>query len=190
MSSKSYCVRNLFDYLCILFEGITEEDQKDMAGKTEGFTGYDINCLCQDAMREPVRKIQQAQYFKQVITRDGSRKWRACEEGEDGAVYKNTYMEIPAQELADVTVTRVDLETEVVKLIPSVSTDELQQYQNFIDKHSDSGKLKPYPGKRCLSLQELCKKCIQRRVTWNHMDNITQLPLPQKLKSFLLNQTQ
>ena len=158
-----------------------------MAGKTEGFTGYDINCLCHDAMKEPVRKIQQAQYFKQEITQDGSRKWRACAEGEEGAVYKKTFMEIPDEQLCDA---RVDLETEVVKLIPSVSTEELQQYQDFIDKHLDSGKLKPYPGKRCLSLQELCKKCIQRHVTWNHMDNITQLPLPQKLKSFLLNKTQ
>ncbi len=161
-----------------------------MASKTDGFTGADINCLCRDAMMEPLRKIQRAQYFKKVSTQDGSKKWRVCEEGEEGAVYKESFMEIPGEEFADPEMCRADLETALRKARPSICTEDLQQYQDFIEMHLDSGKLKPDPRKRCLSLQELCKICIQRCVTWNRMDCVTQLPLPQKLKSFVLNKTQ
>ncbi len=160
-----------------------------MARNTDGFTGADINCLCRDAVMEPLRKIQRAQYFEQVLASDGSKKWRACAEGDEGAV-KKSFMDIPAEEFSEPTMSTEDLETALRKSRPSISTEELKQYQEFVDRHLDSGKLKPNPSKDCPSLQDLCKKCIQKHLIWDRSDCVTRLPLPRKLKLFLLNQTQ
>ena len=40
---------------------------RDLAGLSEGYSGSDIAIAVQDALMQPVRKIQQATHFKKVI---------------------------------------------------------------------------------------------------------------------------
>lgn len=45
---------------------LNEEDFKELAHKTEGFSGADISVLVRDALMQPVRKVQTATHFKKV----------------------------------------------------------------------------------------------------------------------------
>jgi vacuolar protein-sorting-associated protein 4 len=43
-----------------------EEDYKELAKKTEGYSGHDISMVVRDALMQPVRKVQDATHFKRV----------------------------------------------------------------------------------------------------------------------------
>lgn len=45
---------------------LKEEDFKELARRTEGFSGADISVLVRDALMQPVRKVQSATHFKKV----------------------------------------------------------------------------------------------------------------------------
>jgi vacuolar protein-sorting-associated protein 4 len=45
---------------------LTEQDMRDLAKKTHGFSGADISVLMRDALMQPVRKVQSATHFKKV----------------------------------------------------------------------------------------------------------------------------
>jgi SpoVK/Ycf46/Vps4 family AAA+-type ATPase len=45
---------------------MNEEDYKELAKKTEGYSGHDISMVVRDALMQPVRKVQDATHFKRV----------------------------------------------------------------------------------------------------------------------------
>lgn len=45
---------------------LTDNDFKELAKKTSGFSGADISVLVRDALMQPVRKVQTATHFKKV----------------------------------------------------------------------------------------------------------------------------
>jgi len=46
---------------------LTESDFKELAVKTEGYSGHDISMVVRDALMQPVRKVQDATHFKRVF---------------------------------------------------------------------------------------------------------------------------
>ena len=46
---------------------LVQKDYRLLASKTEGFSGSDIAVLVRDALMEPVRKVQMATHFKEVM---------------------------------------------------------------------------------------------------------------------------
>lgn len=47
---------------------LTSENFRQLGEMTEGYSGSDISILVRDAMMQPVRSVQTATHFKQVIT--------------------------------------------------------------------------------------------------------------------------
>jgi vacuolar protein-sorting-associated protein 4 len=45
---------------------LRDEDYKELAKKTEGYSGHDISMVVRDALMQPVRKVQDATHFKRV----------------------------------------------------------------------------------------------------------------------------
>lgn len=43
---------------------LTDENLRELAGKTEGYSGADIQIVVRDALMEPVRKVQSSTHFK------------------------------------------------------------------------------------------------------------------------------
>lgn len=47
---------------------LTEADLRQLARKTDGYSGADISIIVRDALMQPVRKVQSATHFKKVTT--------------------------------------------------------------------------------------------------------------------------
>lgn len=45
---------------------LNEEHLRELARKTEGYSGHDISMVVRDALMQPVRKVQDATHFKRV----------------------------------------------------------------------------------------------------------------------------
>ena len=57
---------------------LKSEDFRELAKASEGYSGSDISIVVQDALMQPVRKIQQATHFKKVRSQTIHRKTRSC----------------------------------------------------------------------------------------------------------------
>ena len=66
---------------------LTDEQMEDLAARTDGFSGSDISTLTQDAIFEPVRKCQNADFFKKIPGTNGM-PWNyvPCNGNEPGAM--------------------------------------------------------------------------------------------------------
>lgn len=49
---------------------LSEADLRQLARKTEGYSGADISIIVRDALMQPVRKVQSATHFKKVRERN------------------------------------------------------------------------------------------------------------------------
>ena len=45
---------------------LTEQDYRNLGGRTEGYSGADIGIVVRDALMQPVRKVQTATHFQRV----------------------------------------------------------------------------------------------------------------------------
>lgn len=45
---------------------LTQQDYKQLADMTDGYSGSDISVLVRDALMQPIRKVQNATHFKKV----------------------------------------------------------------------------------------------------------------------------
>lgn len=45
---------------------LTEENFRQLAERTEGYSGHDVQMVVRDALMQPIRKVQNATHFKRV----------------------------------------------------------------------------------------------------------------------------
>lgn len=50
---------------------LSDADLRQLAHKTEGYSGADISIIVRDALMQPVRKVQSATHFKKVSVYPG-----------------------------------------------------------------------------------------------------------------------
>ncbi|KAI5575471.1 hypothetical protein BDE02_10G213000 [Populus trichocarpa] len=117
---------------------LTESDFEKLAQKTEGFSGSDISVCVKDVLFEPVRKIQDAEYF--MKSSDGM--WVPCEPKQRGAV-KTTLQELDAQDLASKVllppITRADFDKVLARQKPTVSKADLEVHERFTKEFGEEG---------------------------------------------------
>lgn len=49
---------------------LSDADLRQLARKTDGYSGADISIIVRDALMQPVRKVQSATHFKKVTNKD------------------------------------------------------------------------------------------------------------------------
>lgn len=49
---------------------LSDADLRQLARKTDGYSGADISIIVRDALMQPVRKVQSATHFKKVTAED------------------------------------------------------------------------------------------------------------------------
>eukprot|EP01134_Creolimax_fragrantissima_P007144 CFRG7144T1 len=123
---------------------LTTRNYRELALKTDGYSGADINILVRDALMQPVRLIQAATHFNRVsgpARDDPSRKsqyWTPCKPGGPGAT-PMTWMEINGEELMEPLVSMEDMEASLRSVKPTVGPADLQKQVDFMNDFGQEG---------------------------------------------------
>lgn len=105
------------------------EDFRTLGSMTEGYTGSDINIAVQDALMQPVRKIQTATHYKPVMV-DGQRKLTPCSPGDEGAI-EMTWTDVESDELLEPPLTLKDFIKAVRNVKPAVSQEDIKKSEEW-----------------------------------------------------------
>jgi vacuolar protein-sorting-associated protein 4 len=113
---------------------ITEDEFKDLAAVTEGFSGSDIATLTQDAIFEPIRRCQGAKFFRKE-----GKFYLPCSPSDEGG-FKMTLNEIPEPEnLKPPDVCKDDFMKAMSKIKPTVSQTDLKKQEQFTLEFGQEG---------------------------------------------------
>jgi vacuolar protein-sorting-associated protein 4 len=124
---------------------ISDPQLRELAQRTEGYSGADISTLVRDALYAPVRKAQQATHFKQVSGQspnDPSKfvedLWTPCSPGDAGATPKTIY-DIAGEKFLENPVTYPDMLMAQQKQKPTVNEKDLTKLKQFTDDFGQEG---------------------------------------------------
>lgn len=124
---------------------LTEENLKQLAKNTEGYSGADISIIVRDALMQPVRKVQTATHFKRVRGPSPLDKNQIvddlltpCSPGERGAM-EMTWMEVDGEKLFEPPVTMGDMLNSLARTKPTVNEDDMKKLQKFTDDFGQEG---------------------------------------------------
>ena len=121
---------------------LTEEQYEYLAQKTGSdycpYSGSDISSLCQDAIFEPIRKCQNAEYFKKIPGINGFEwNYTPCHKNETGAI-KMKLFEIPDAKLILPPKVEYNDFIEALKRIRGCfHGDPLGKYEKFREEFGD-----------------------------------------------------
>lgn len=104
---------------------LQDEDLKDFAEMTEGFSSDDVANVVRDALMEPVRCLQAAEYFKEI-----NGLWYPCDKDDPEGVPK-TLNEVDGESLGVPSVTRDDFMKILAKSKPSVGPEDLIKHKEW-----------------------------------------------------------
>ncbi|KAK7739664.1 Vacuolar protein sorting-associated protein 4 [Cytospora paraplurivora] len=113
------------------------EDYRELAKLSEGYSGSDIAVAVQDALMQPVRKIQQATHFKPVMA-DGVKRVTPCSPGEPDAM-EMTWEEVDTEELLEPIVDLKDFIKSIKSSRPTVSQEDLKRNQEWTHEFGSEG---------------------------------------------------
>ncbi|KAJ4387283.1 Vacuolar protein sorting-associated protein 4 [Gnomoniopsis smithogilvyi] len=116
---------------------LKSEDYRELAKLSEGYSGSDITVAVQDALMQPVRKIQQATHFKPVM-QDGQRRVTPCSPGEPDAIEMN-WEAVNSEELLEPVVDFKDFVKSVKASRPTVSKEDLTRNAEWTKEFGSEG---------------------------------------------------
>jgi len=124
---------------------LTEQDIRDLGGRTEGYSGADISIVVRDALMQPVRKVQTATHFLMVSgpSRDNPEVTvqdllTPVSPGTRGA-REMTWMEVPGEKLLEPKVDMADMLRSLATQKPTVNDDDLQRLEKFRNDFGQDG---------------------------------------------------
>uniref|UniRef100_A0A7S2ZG99 AAA+ ATPase domain-containing protein n=2 Tax=Rhodosorus marinus TaxID=101924 RepID=A0A7S2ZG99_9RHOD len=122
---------------------LTSEDFIELGKKSDGYSGSDINNVVRDAIMQPVRTLQNAQFFTAEMVTDEKtgeqvEKWKPCSPGEPNAVQK-TLHDIPSGRLVVPGITRYDFDKALMSVRPSVSDEDIGMHIKFTEDFGQEG---------------------------------------------------
>ncbi|CAI7579650.1 unnamed protein product [Penicillium glandicola] len=102
---------------------MTQTDYRQLADLSEGYSGSDISIAVQDALMQPIRKIQGATHYKKVLD-EGVEKLTPCSPGDAGAA-EMSWLDVDADKLLEPPLTLKDFIKAVKNSRPTVSGEDL-----------------------------------------------------------------
>ncbi|GIK01391.1 vacuolar protein sorting-associated protein 4 [Aspergillus viridinutans] len=116
---------------------MTQADYRTLAEMSEGYSGSDISIAVQDALMQPIRKIQTATHYKKV-TVDGAEKLTPCSPGDSGAT-EMSWVNIEADQLLEPPLMLKDFIKAVRNSRPTVSQEDLQRNAEWTKEFGSEG---------------------------------------------------
>jgi vacuolar protein-sorting-associated protein 4 len=121
-------------------------DLRSLAQLTEGYSGSDISIAVQDALMQPVRKIQTATHYKkvksEVTDEEGTtmqvEKMTPCSPGDAGAI-ETTWMEVDSEALLEPALTLKDFVKAIKSSRPTVSNEDLTRNAEWTKEFGSEG---------------------------------------------------
>jgi vacuolar protein-sorting-associated protein 4 len=101
------------------------DDYKTLGKLSEGYSGSDIAIAVQDALMQPVRKIQTATHYKKVDV-DGAEKLTPCSPGDAGAMEMN-WVQVDTEQLLEPPLQVKDFIKAIKSSRPTVSGEDLKR---------------------------------------------------------------
>lgn len=101
------------------------DDYKTLGKLSEGYSGSDIAIAVQDALMQPVRKIQTATHYKKVEV-DGNEKLTPCSPGDAGATEMN-WTQVDTEQLLEPALQVKDFIKAIKSSRPTVSGEDLKR---------------------------------------------------------------
>lgn len=105
---------------------LTHEDYVHLGKISDGFTGSDISIVVQDALMQPVRKIQTATHYKYVVDKEGRQRVTPCSPGDKGAM-EMSWEQVNGDDLLEPALTLKDFERAIKNTRPTVSKDDIEK---------------------------------------------------------------
>ncbi|KAJ5693022.1 Vacuolar protein sorting-associated protein 4 [Penicillium macrosclerotiorum] len=116
---------------------MTQADYRTLAEMSDGYSGSDISIAVQDALMQPIRKIQTATHYKKVSV-DGAEKLTPCSPGDAGAV-EMTWLSVEAEQLLEPPLVLKDFIKAVRNSRPTVSQEDLQRNSEWTKEFGSEG---------------------------------------------------
>ncbi|KAI1976895.1 Vacuolar protein sorting-associated protein 4 [Ophidiomyces ophidiicola] len=116
---------------------VTQAGYQTLADMTEGYSGSDISIAVQDALMQPVRKIQSATHYKKVLV-DDQEKLTPCSPGDNGAV-EMSWVDVDGDKLLEPPLTLKDFVKAIRSSRPTVSEEDLAKNDEWTKKFGSEG---------------------------------------------------
>jgi vacuolar protein-sorting-associated protein 4 len=116
---------------------LTQTDYRHLAEMTEGYSGSDISIAVQDALMQPIRKIQTATHYVQVLV-DGVEKLTPCSPGVPGAI-EMSWADIESERLLEPPLLLKDFSRAIHNSRPTVSQDDLKKNEEWTTEFGFEG---------------------------------------------------
>lgn len=113
---------------------LTEDDLEDLANSTDGYSGSDLSTLTKDAIMAPIRKCQEATRF--IKTKNGT---FVPTYASDPSGVDMTMDTMDATLLEAPKVSFDDFQIAMTKTKPTVSQDDLKQYEDWTEEFGQDG---------------------------------------------------
>ncbi|CAI7597100.1 unnamed protein product [Penicillium discolor] len=116
---------------------MTQVDYRQLAELSEGYSGSDISICVQDALMQPIRKIQGATHYKKVLD-EGVEKLTPCSPGDAGAM-EMSWLDVDADKLLEPALTLKDFIKAVKNSRPTVSGEDLTRNAEWTQEFGSEG---------------------------------------------------
>ncbi|XP_015122978.1 vacuolar protein sorting-associated protein 4B [Diachasma alloeum] len=124
---------------------LTEEDFKQLAADSDGYSGDDIRVIVREALMEPIRLVQSATHFKRVSgpsPKDPSvivdNLLTPCSPGDPGAI-EMSWTDVKSDELFEAPVTMKHLLKALATTRPTVNQEDITQLEKFREDFGQEG---------------------------------------------------
>lgn len=122
---------------------MSAEDYKSLGKYSEGYSGSDISIAVQDALMQPVRKIQTATHYKKVQVDDpetGAKldKLTPCSPGDAGALEMN-WTQVETEQLLEPPLLVKDFIKAIKSSRPTVSKEDLDRNSEWTKEFGSEG---------------------------------------------------
>ncbi|KUJ14655.1 vacuolar protein sorting-associated protein-like protein VPS4 [Mollisia scopiformis] len=115
---------------------LTGADFRKLGELSEGYSGSDISIAVQDALMQPVRKIQTATHYKKAD--NGEEKLTPCSPGDAGAM-EMTWTEVDSDKLLEPPLQLKDFIKAVKGARPTVSQEDIKRSEDWTNEFGSEG---------------------------------------------------